>query len=168
MLEQVLDRWPDLNPSTPPTSPAATDATTTTDPSTTATTTSSTPAPGGTGRHPTERETWLAWRRAGIGGSDVAGILGLSPWASAYSVWVSKVTELVDEDNERFEFGRRAEPMLAEWFHDRTGLFVAGEQSWCSHLEHALTQRALHRSTGSSSSTTAALGSSTTPWRCSS
>ena len=77
----------------------------------------------------------MAWRRAGVGGSDVAGILGLSPWASPYSVWVSKVTALDDEDNERFEFGRRAEPMLAEWFEDRTGLFVFGEQTWCSHRD---------------------------------
>ena len=29
-----------------------------------------------------QREQWLAERRLGIGGSDVAPILGLSPWAT--------------------------------------------------------------------------------------
>jgi len=31
------------------------------------------------------------------------------------------------------EFGKRAEPMLAEWFEDRSGLYVFGEQTWCKH-----------------------------------
>jgi putative phage-type endonuclease len=38
-----------------------------------------------------ERREWLEWRTRGIGASDVAGILGNSPWASPYSVWFSKV-----------------------------------------------------------------------------
>jgi putative phage-type endonuclease len=80
------------------------------------------------------RAEWLAWRRAGIGGSDVAGILGLSPWATPVSVYASKVTTEPDgEVSDAMEFGKRAEPMLAEWFHDRTGLYVLGEQTWCTH-----------------------------------
>jgi putative phage-type endonuclease len=35
---------------------------------------------------------WLAWRGRGIGGSDIPGILGISPWASPLSVWRAKVT----------------------------------------------------------------------------
>jgi len=80
------------------------------------------------------RAEWLAWRRDRIGGSDVAGILGLSPWESPYSIWLSKVMDLPDrEPSEAMEFGMRAEPMLARWFTDRTGLFVFGEQMWCTH-----------------------------------
>lgn len=65
----------------------------------------------------------------------MAGILGLSPWASPYSVWLSKVSDDVEDDgpSEAMEFGTRAEPMLGKWFTDRTGLFVAGEQTWCTH-----------------------------------
>lgn len=81
----------------------------------------------------TDRSEWLAERRRGIGASDVAGILGLSPWASPYSVWASKVFEQDDDrDTLAMSFGRRAEAMIAPWFHELTGLYVGGEQgSWC-------------------------------------
>jgi predicted phage-related endonuclease len=29
------------------------------------------------------REEWLRWRKKGIGGSDVASILGINKWSSA-------------------------------------------------------------------------------------
>jgi putative phage-type endonuclease len=81
-----------------------------------------------------ERADWLAWRRNGIGASDVAGILGLSPWASPFSVWASKADEPADDrDTPAMEFGRRAEVMVAPWFTERTGLYVAGEQTRCTH-----------------------------------
>jgi putative phage-type endonuclease len=85
-----------------------------------------------------ERAEWLQWRRGGVGGSDVAGILGLSPWASPYSVWFDKVYGS-DDDGETAaqEFGRRAEPMLAPWFHERTGLYVGGVQQRCTHRDDA-------------------------------
>jgi putative phage-type endonuclease len=80
------------------------------------------------------RTDWLDWRREGIGASDVAGILGLSPWASPWSVWADKVGLSPDsEPSDAMEFGNRAEPMLGEWFQDRTGLYISGEQTWCSH-----------------------------------
>ena len=37
-----------------------------------------------------DRAAWLAARRTGIGGSDVAAILGLSPWATPIMVWRDK------------------------------------------------------------------------------
>ena len=83
-----------------------------------------------------DRTDWLAWRRSGIGASDVAGILGLSPWASPFSVWASKIDDQADDhDNDAMEFGRRAEVMVAPWFADRTGLTVAGEQARCTHRD---------------------------------
>ena len=36
------------------------------------------------------REEWLMQRRKTIGGSDAAGIVGLSKWASPFSVWAEK------------------------------------------------------------------------------
>lgn len=85
-----------------------------------------------------DRSSWLRWRRNGLGGSDIAAILGLSPWASPWSVWADKVglTPIDESDAEHLEFGRRAEPMLATWFHDRTRLYVAGEQTCCEHPDH--------------------------------
>lgn len=81
----------------------------------------------------TTRAQWLSWRRGGIGGSDIASILGISPWGSPWTVWADKCglipDEQVDEDDPR-EFGKRAESMIVPWFSDRTGLAVAGEQAW--------------------------------------
>lgn len=37
-------------------------------------------------------EEWLGERRKGVGGSDVAAIMGLSPWRSPYEVWAEKVS----------------------------------------------------------------------------
>ena len=80
-----------------------------------------------------ERADWLERRRSGIGASDVAGILGLSNWASPWSSWADKTGLLpIDEglgDDDPREFGQRAEAMIGPWFHDRTGLHVAGEQT---------------------------------------
>lgn len=78
-----------------------------------------------------ERREWLERRRTGIGGSDVAGILGLSPWSSPWSIWADKVglVELDDDPTEAQDFGKRAEDMLRRWFEDRTGFAVYGTQA---------------------------------------
>lgn len=79
-----------------------------------------------------DRAAWLAERRNGIGASDVAGILGLSPWASPYSVWASKVFDTSEDDDRdtlAMSFGRRAESMIAPWFTELTGLQIDGEQT---------------------------------------
>jgi putative phage-type endonuclease len=69
-----------------------------------------------------------------LGASEVAGVLGLSPWDTPYTVWLRKV-ELGGEkpDSEAMEFGRRAEQMLGRWFTDRTLLYLFGEQTWMQH-----------------------------------
>ncbi len=80
-----------------------------------------------------DRSEWLAWRRGGIGASDVAAVLGLSPWSSPWSIWADKVglvpdDDQFDNDDDPKEFGRRAEAMLGPWFTDRTGFHIVGEQ----------------------------------------
>lgn len=81
-----------------------------------------------------QRAAWLEWRRNGIGASDVAGILGISPWESPYSIWATKVGVTPDDDaTEAMEIGLALEPAINTMFHRRTGLFVAGEQTWCTH-----------------------------------
>ena len=83
-----------------------------------------------------ERIDWLTWRRSGLGASDIAGVLNLSPWASPFSVWASKIDDTTDDrDSPAMEFGRRAEVMVAPWFTDRTGLHVIGEQARCTHRD---------------------------------
>lgn len=65
----------------------------------------------------------LADRAQGIGGSDVAAILGLSPWKSPLDVYLEKTGEAVPvEANERMLWGQRLEGLVADEYarrHDR-------------------------------------------------
>ena len=82
----------------------------------------------------TGRDEWLAWRRGGIGASDIAGILGISPWASPYSVWANKVGLVADEEStEQMEMGLDMEPAVERMFHRKTGLWVACQQELVQH-----------------------------------
>lgn len=71
------------------------------------------------------RAVWLQWRRTGIGASDVAGILGISPYTSAMRVWAEKVHGVSDRsENDKQTYGRYAEPMLSAWFNDHRAPLV--------------------------------------------
>ena len=86
----------------------------------------------------TDRDDWLEWRRGGIGGSDIAGVLGISPWASAWSVWADKTGLLPPEpESEVMAAGRWLESAIGPWFTHETGLHVAGEQTRCTHEKNA-------------------------------
>lgn len=82
-----------------------------------------------------DRQIFVERRRSGIGGSDIAAIVGLSPWATAYDVWRSKV----DPDTEReaatsaslaVELGVELEDFAARKFTEVTGLRVRR----CNHM----------------------------------
>jgi putative phage-type endonuclease len=84
-----------------------------------------------------ERTEWLAWRKLGIGASDIAALIGMSKYASPMSIWTDKLgLSPMDEDNDYLEYGRRAEPMLVGYFEDRNpGLFVVDCQARIVHPE---------------------------------
>lgn len=85
----------------------------------------------------TGEEEWHAWRALGVGASEVAGILGISPWATPTSVYAEKVHGISTfAGNDDTDFGSRIEAIMPDWFHDDTGLYVVGEQTWCTHTEH--------------------------------
>lgn len=74
------------------------------------------------------REEWLAGRDRTpyrIGGSDVAAILGISPWASPWDVWARKTgAATVEPDAAKealFERGRRWEPTVLREYAVATG-----------------------------------------------
>jgi len=71
------------------------------------------------------REEWLAWRRKGIGGSDVAGIMGISPFRTARDVYYDKLNIVsVEEDESNWvakEMGNLLEPLTAKIFQKKTG-----------------------------------------------
>ena len=68
------------------------------------------------------REEWLEQRRKSIGGSDAAAIVGLSKWASPFSVWAEKTGKTPPkEDNEAMRIGRDLEDYVARRWMDETG-----------------------------------------------
>lgn len=68
------------------------------------------------------REAWLELRKHSIGGSDAAGIVGLSKWASPFSVWAEKTGRTEEkEDNEAMRQGRDLEDYVAKRWMEATG-----------------------------------------------
>ena len=71
-----------------------------------------------------DRSTWLKKRKNGLGGSDAAVIMGLTPWKSPYALWAEKTGLIPEEDlsnNQRVYWGQRNEAAIAEWFAEQTG-----------------------------------------------
>ncbi|CEH29360.1 hypothetical protein AM501_20325 [Aneurinibacillus migulanus] len=68
------------------------------------------------------RDEWLAWRRQGIGGSDVGAICGVDKRKSALAVYLEKIGQTIErEDTEAMHFGRVLEEVIADEFTRRTG-----------------------------------------------
>ena len=86
------------------------------------------------------RERWLAERRAGIGGSDVAAILGLSPFKTAFEVWLDKtsaeLTRNPIDDLERIQFGRLMEDIIAREYARREGVKVRRRNELVRHARY--------------------------------
>ena len=59
---------------------------------------------------------WLKERQKGIGGSDVAAILGMSPWRTPYQVWEEKTTPIdetaAEDDRPALYWGDRKSTRL--------------------------------------------------------
>lgn len=78
---------------------------------------------------------WLAWRREGIGASEISAVLGLNPFTSRLALYLAKVAPEPNGSNETrpMRWGHRLEADIAEAFAEDTGLHVVGEQAWCFH-----------------------------------
>lgn len=63
-----------------------------------------------------------AARRRGLGGSDIAGILGLSPWATPVTVWLDKTGRAPEKsESEAMWWGSEEEILVARRFTELTG-----------------------------------------------
>lgn len=85
------------------------------------------------------REQWLANRRRGIGGSDIAAILGLSPWKTAVDVWLDKTgrsTEDAIGNAEAVRWGTLLEDVVAREYAERTDRTVQRIKRILRHPEH--------------------------------
>lgn len=83
---------------------------------------------------------WHAARAPGIGSSEIAAVLGLSPWESPFSLWHRKAGNVPADidDNDSMEWGRRLEPVIAAKFADEhpelvitnCGTYHAADRPW--------------------------------------
>ena len=80
---------------------------------------------------------WLEERRKGIGGSDVAAIMGLSPWKTPYNVYQEKRKEVEGwQGNDVTDWGKRMEPAIRQWYSDHTGRSVRLPEKILYHSKH--------------------------------
>ncbi|MEX2367695.1 MAG: YqaJ viral recombinase family protein [Pseudohongiellaceae bacterium] len=86
------------------------------------------------------RDAWLSIRKQGIGGSDAAAAMGISPYQSALELWMNKTGRTPNGEGERI-IGRRApmywgsvlEPIIAEQYSKLTGRKVRRVNSVLQH-----------------------------------
>ena len=86
------------------------------------------------------REQWLAWRRRGIGGSDVAAIYGISPFHTARDVYYDKLNIAPAEPDEgnwvALEMGHLLEDLVARIFSRKTGFPVFQIKKMFRHAQY--------------------------------
>jgi putative phage-type endonuclease len=81
------------------------------------------------------RAAWLAARREGIGGSEAAAVLGLSPFQTPLQVWAEKLGFAEpQEESERMQWGRRLEPLLAERYAEETERLLEAPDPYRIHV----------------------------------
>jgi len=85
------------------------------------------------------RDEWLAKRREGITASEIAVILGISPFDSPFNLYYKKRGEIGEDfDNTAMSLGRHLEPWIAdrwaadhpEWKVAPSGLYVSLARPW--------------------------------------
>lgn len=85
------------------------------------------------------REDWLAFRRKGIGGSDAAAVLGISPFRTGVDLYYDKLGQSVEDDEQNWvakEVGTLLEDLVARIFAKKTGLKVCPMPVMFQHADH--------------------------------
>lgn len=76
-------------------------------------------------------EVWRDARLDGVGGSDIAAILGLVNYEREYGIWLTKMGYRPPvEETPIMTRGRYAELMLGQWFADETGIALKRTGTW--------------------------------------
>lgn len=86
------------------------------------------------GSWPDGSPAWLEARRSRIGGSDIAAIMGLSPWCSPWQLWHRKRGSIDDKpSSDLMEAGHYVEPAAASWYADHhlpEGTWLRNTGTW--------------------------------------
>lgn len=83
------------------------------------------------------REEFLLRRKSGIGGSDVAAVLGKSRFKTPFELWQDKTGAVTDvEDNDCIYWGNRLEAVVAEEAARRRGFKIQKRNKMYRHKDH--------------------------------
>lgn len=92
------------------------------------------------GVHEPNTEPWYELRAGGIGASEIAAVVGLSPYVSAFWLWHFKKGNIPGQSvSDAMEWGHRLEPVVRDWFaerhpefwvHETPGTFAHEERQW--------------------------------------
>jgi putative phage-type endonuclease len=84
-----------------------------------------------------ERTAFLERRKSGIGGSDVAAVLGVSKWKTPYQLWLDKTSDTVTEkESDLLHFGTVLEQVIADEYARRNNVKVLRRNQMFRHTEH--------------------------------
>ena len=87
------------------------------------------------------KEEWLNYRRSGLGGSDAAPAVGVSPFTTARDLYYDKlnIVPAIDDDDNwvQKEIGNLLEDLVARIFHKRTGYRVYQIKKMFRHPVHS-------------------------------
>lgn len=85
----------------------------------------------------TAHDDFITARSTGVGGSDIAAILGLSRFKTPLTVYLEKRGELGPQpDNDAMRWGRYLEPVVRQAYADATGYEVRVPTSMLRHPRH--------------------------------
>ena len=82
------------------------------------------------------RPEWLEYRRKGLGGSDAAAVLGISPFRTARDLYYDKLGIVTADDQENWvalEVGNLLEPLVARIFAEKTRLNIYQRKCMFQH-----------------------------------
>ena len=88
------------------------------------------------GMHEPNTQEWDELRSHGIGGSEIAAIVGLSPWQSRFSLWHLKRGNIGKQQvNAGMRWGTILEPVICDHWASRHDMFDAAQAGTFRHPE---------------------------------
>jgi predicted phage-related endonuclease len=85
---------------------------------------------------------WLRARKSGLGGSEIASLLGMNPWLGRLQLWAEKTGQVAPQDLsevERIEWGNRLESVVIDAYHERTMRLPMADDPVIQHCEEHCT-----------------------------
>lgn len=71
---------------------------------------------------PKNHAEWLEERKSGIGASEVASVIGISPWDSPFALYLRKTGQVGPiEENQAMKLGHLLEPVVVQLWEEQTG-----------------------------------------------